>query len=60
MYAKRLSGAIGCPPEEIKIIEDNPEPSLMIKNTVVECRGQIYYCTDNPNTQAPVCKEAVK
>ncbi|MEK6706551.1 MAG: hypothetical protein AAB116_13215 [Candidatus Poribacteria bacterium] len=40
---KLTSGKIGCPPDEIKITDDNA--SIGTRTWIAKCRGKRYFCS---------------
>lgn len=40
---KRVSGSIGCPPEEIKIREATQD--FLVNTYTATCRGKLFYCS---------------
>ncbi|HVK61045.1 MAG TPA: hypothetical protein VM432_05825 [Bdellovibrionales bacterium] len=53
------SGQIGCPAEEIQIVNDS-KTGLVNRTWTAECRDKRFYCSHSYNSNITSCKEEVR
>ncbi len=58
-YARQFSGSVGCPWQDIKII--NIDSGMSSSTVLLECNNKKFYCTrQNTSPYTISCKEALK